>query len=227
MLSVAKIQEYMQEAIELFDQVMPLPTPDISFAVAAKSKLNKVVEEQTKLVGATCSEDCCERNWAGITFPGHNGIAIVLRKSFMTGSKIKFRYILWHEMGHAYAFAYESAEKYWSMDLSPEEAFAYRFWQEVVANFIALKVAVKTGTQIGFPIGMSLRQAMEGNSRELAYYCSEAYFVGIIADAPKEFNDLANMMIEKLHQERYWEIDMSWINSVKLQIERIREMKVG
>lgn len=222
MLSLAKIQEYMQEAVELFKQEMQLPTSDISFAVATKSKLNKVVEEQTKLVGVTCSRDCCERSWAGITFSGHNGIAIVLRKSFMTGSKIKFRYILWHEMGHAYAFAYESAEKYWDMNLPPAKTFAYRFWQEVVANFIVLKVAVKTGTPIGFPLGMSLRQAMEGNSRELAYYCSEAYFMGIIADAPKEFNDLANMMIEKLHQERYWEIDDAWINKVKLQFEHIR-----
>ena len=50
---------------------------------------------------------------------------------------------------------------------------------------------------------MSLKQALEGNTREFAYYCSEAYFAGIIANASREFNDLAVMMIEKLHQERY------------------------
>lgn len=226
MLSEAKIQEYMKEAIELFGQVMPLPVPDISYTVAPKSKLNKVVEEQTKLVEAIYSEDCCERNWAGITFPGHNGIAIVLRKSFITGSKIKFRYILWHEMGHAYAFAYESTEKYWHMNLSQEDAYAYRFWQEVVANYIALRVAMITGTQIGFPTGISLKQALAGSTRELAYYCSEAYFTGTIAYAPKGINDLAIMMIEKLHQERFWEIDESWINRVKLQLDILGKMKL-
>ena len=125
-------------------------------------------------------------------------------------------------MGHAYAFVYESAEKFWDMDLPKEDAFAYRFWQEVVANFISLKLAIKTGTQIGVPLGLSLKQALEGNARELAYYCSEAYFAGIHANAPKEFNDLANMMIEKLHEERYWEIDEAWINKVKLQFEHIK-----
>ncbi len=225
MLSVAKIQEYMQEAIELFRQVMPLPVPDISYAVATKSKLNSVVEEQTRLVEAICSEDCCAREWAGKTFPGNKGIAIVVRQSYATG-KTMLRYILWHEMGHAYAFAHESSEKFWDMDLLYEDTIAYHFWQEVVANFISLNVAIRTGTPVGIPTGRSLKQALAGNIRELAYYCSEAYFTGIHANAPKEFNDLANMMIEKLHQERYWEIDMSWINSVKLQIERIRKLQV-
>lgn len=73
---------------------------------------------------------------------------------------------------------------------------------------------------------ISLKQVLAGNTWELAYYCSEAYFVGIITDAPKECYVLASMMIEQLHLERYWEIDLFWINSVKLQIERIREMKV-
>lgn len=195
MLTVAKIQEYMQEAVELFEQEMPLPTLDISFAVATKSKLNKVIEEQTKLVGTTHSDNCCERQWAGITFPGHSGIAIVLRKNYLTG-KIPLRYILWHEMGHAYAFAYESTKRFWDMDLSHEDAFAYRFWQEVVANFISLRLAIKTGTQIGIPIGLSLKQALEVNARELAYYCSEAYFAGIHASAPKEFNEVCSNAIK-------------------------------
>lgn len=201
---------WIPEYVQIFNQCMPLPVPEIHFAIATESALEKVQKDSIAAVESD-SEPRLSGEWAGITFPGKKGSAVVMRASSIHG-KQDFRHYLWHEIGHAYAFAYEGDVRLRITE--QRQRRAYHIWAEFIADVISRKVGNSSGNPVGFTPTANLKKALSGNIAELAFYCSAAYFGAALPEVPDNINNLAALLKEKMKEERYWEIDMPFIEKI-------------
>lgn len=109
MPSKPTIESWLPDAIQAFNKV--LPVPEVSYTIVTKSKEEAVINKLKASLDVPASLGYSD-NWAGLTLPGYKGTAIVISQYGLHG-KTDFKHYLWHEMGHAFAFANESATPFW------------------------------------------------------------------------------------------------------------------
>lgn len=136
MPSKPMIESWLPDAIDAFSHV--LPAPNVSYIVVTKSKEQTVINELLEKLAVPTFQEL-ENEWAGLTLPGYNGTAIIIRQYGLRSRK-ELNNILWHEMGHAFAFEYESGKQLWSAPTP-----AYMAWAEFIADMICFKVANTNG----------------------------------------------------------------------------------
>lgn len=156
MVSQKQISSWLPKAIELFNQYMPgLDTDAILFQIVSPKTLEKT---RAKIMEELDSPQNDSNPNALFEFLfGSNGTAVLIKQQYVKDER-QFQEMLWHELGHAYAYQYEYPG-YHLIDktilanhqISKEFVdfyIGYLFWKEFIAESISCFVASKV-----YPVG--------------------------------------------------------------------------
>lgn len=208
MPSKPMIESWIPGAVEQFRRVFPLPLTNIYYAVTTETKIEETVKYWTEHVenGGTYKSDS---EWAGMTFPGKKGIAIIMRQKMIRGIR-DFRHYFWHELGHAYAFCHESKTEYHKHGGLP-----YLVWAEFIADYFAFIVNRATGNPVGLAPMIQLKKIESGDLSAIGHFCCEALLSKCPDQTPEDLKKLVELFREKVKNDRFWEIDENWIETIR------------
>lgn len=150
MVSQKQISTWLPHAIELFNEYMPgLDTESIHFLIAGPKTTEKT---RTQIVKELDSPQTDFSPTAMLEFIfGSKGTAIFIKQQYIKDEQ-QFQKLLWHELGHAYAYQFEytgchliDLTNLVNADLWSNSFFnhGYSFWKEFIAESISCYVASK------------------------------------------------------------------------------------
>ena len=216
MPSKPQIESWLPDAIAAFNQLFQ--ASNVSYFIVTKSKETSTIKELKTKLGVPHPNYNLGQDWAGVTLPGHKGTAIIIRQYGLRG-KTDFKRYLWHEMGHAFAFANESDSNFWA-NPSP----AYMVWAEFVADMIAFSVIRAQHNTLHLYPSKQLQLAFGGEKIEpgaIGHLCSETQFIDCPENMPKPVKAIREMFHLKMQEEEFWKIDQQWLQQIMDQLNML------
>ena len=216
MPSKPMIKSWLPEAIEAFSCVYP--APDVSYVVVTKTEEESVIANLREKMDVPTFHGHGD-NWAGLTLPGYKGTVVIIRQNGLSGKK-ELKYVLWHEMGHAFAFEHESNQNFWATPTP-----AYMVWAEFIADMIGNKIAMTTGNPIPITAAQHLQDTFNNGKISVAsigHFCSATQHIVIPTGTPEPMVRLSELFREKMKEKEFWKIDSEWLNQIMEQLELLR-----
>lgn len=208
MISQKQINSWLPTAIELFNKYMPgLNTDAILFQIVSPRTAEKTRAKIVEELGSY-QDDGSPNSLFEFIF-GSKGTAILMKQQYVKDER-QFREILWHELGHAYAYQHEYPGTHLMYMTVPENQklweisdfiFGYVFWKEFIAESISCFVSNKV-----YPVGdisdnwypyknrleNYLNMALNPTERKVDTYTLAFYFSHLLmGDGEKQFFEKA------------------------------------